>query len=117
MEESLPNLLPVDESLVIDTFQRLSAGASQLGYEIKYSGVVGNAFQELYPQLVSILVQVEKQDRQKFFRLLYTVDIAEHKLRNMMAKFPNLNRAQVTAYLWIEREFQKVVTRRIFKKP
>jgi hypothetical protein len=61
------------------------------------------------------LNELISKDRQKLMRILYKVDIGEQKLEKMRLKYPGAGLSEIIAHLVIEREMQKVITRKYFK--
>ncbi|MBK6936201.1 MAG: hypothetical protein IPH18_04430 [Chitinophagaceae bacterium] len=55
-------------------------------------------------------------DFNKLLSLLYRIDINENKLKNMLAKNPGTDAALLIADLVIERQLQKIESRKMFNQ-
>ena len=84
-----------------------------LGFEIVFSGNEYTAYEELKTQLVPLLFNLFKDERNNFQSLLYRIDISETQWKKFLQVATN-DFSEKLAALVIEREFQKVLTRKFF---
>ncbi len=72
-----------------------------------------------YDQLLQYLAEkvssLLKDDFASLVQLLYRMDISEEKLRYFLANNKEVMAAKIIAELMIERQLQKIETRRLFK--
>ena len=116
LEQNLPENYRLDLALLQETAQRIIADFESLGILIAFSGNEQTAYLELMDQLVPALQSLMSKDKQKLMRVLYKIDISEQKLTATSSRFPHMSMAEIIANLVIEREMQKAVTRRYFKR-
>jgi len=83
------------------------------GFEIVFSGNEYTAYAELHEQLAPLLFDLYKDNRSTFRSLLYRIDISEAQWKKFL-KSGTDNISERLAALVIEREFQKVLTRKFF---
>jgi hypothetical protein len=86
------------------------------GQEIKFSGNELTAYDELKNQLAPLLLKLYQNNSSTFQSLLYRVDISEKKFRHLLEQSTNKNFSEQLAEAVIQREFQKVLTRKFFAK-
>ena len=106
----------LDLELIRETAERIIKDFDLFGFAIIFSGKEDTAYQELSDQLVPVFNNLLKSDRQKLMRMLYIIDISEDKLSSTIKKYSNQKLETVISHLVIERELQKVITRRIYSK-
>ena len=104
----------LDLAIVRETAQRIINDFELLGIEIIFSGNKQNAYQELMNQLIPAMNTLLAKNKQKLMQVLYRIDISEEKLSKTVSKFPKVQLAEIISHLVIEREIQKVITRKIF---
>ena len=104
----------LDLAIVRETAQRIINDFELLGIEIIFSGNEKNAYEELMNQLIPAMNTLLAKNKQKLMQVLYRIDISEEKLSKTVLKFPKAQLAEVISHLVIEREMQKVITRKIF---
>ena len=69
---------------------------------------------ELHRLLAARLNDLIKNDFEKLVACLYRIDVSEAKLKSMLQQEPQENAANIMASLIIERQQQKIKTRREF---
>ena len=84
------------------------------GHEIKFSGNEFTAYNELKNQLAPVLLKLYQNSSSAFQSLLYRVDISEKKFRDLLENTSIENFSEHLAEAVIQREFQKVLTRKFF---
>jgi len=72
-------------------------------------------YQSLFDNLAAKINHLINTDFSALVQLLYTLDISELKLKSILAN-TNANAAQLIATLIIERQLEKIESRRAFKK-
>ena len=70
--------------------------------------------EELVNQLTLFINDLINRDFQKLVFILYRIDINENKLKNILVKNEGENAAGIIAHLIIEREIQKIKSRKEF---
>lgn len=83
------------------------------GFKISFSGNEYTAYEELKKQLTPLLYNLYNENRSTFQSLLYRIDISEAQWRKFL-QAPGNDFADSLASMVIEREFQKVLTRKFF---
>jgi hypothetical protein len=83
------------------------------GFEIAFSGNEYTAYDELKKQLAPLLFNLYKENRSTFQSLLYRIDISEGQWKKFL-QTASEDIPEKLAALVIEREFQKVLTRKFF---
>ena len=71
---------------------------------------------ELQIQLSAIINQLIQTDFQKLITLLYRIDVSEPKLKQLLKQHPKEDAGKIIAALIIERQLQKIKTRRQFSQ-
>lgn len=104
----------LDLLIIRETAKRVMDDFEVFGVDIIFSGNEQNAYQELTSQLVPVFEKLLKEDQQKLMRILQKIDISEQKLTQTRHKYPNARLAEIMSHLVVERELQKVITRKMF---
>lgn len=71
---------------------------------------------EVRENLLVLLNQLINQDFSILLQLLYRIDINEKKIRLLLEKNPTEDSASIIADLIIERQLQKIASRKLFKE-
>ena len=93
-------------AVVQETADRIIRDFESFGFKIIFSGRPEEAYKELMEQLTPAIEYMLSSNGTKLMQVLYRIDIAEEKLKTAIDRFTDLI---------IEREMQKVLTRRIYK--
>ena len=72
------------------------------------------SMQELQQKLTVYINSLIQTDFQKLVNILYRVDVDENKLKNILKNEAGKDAADIIAGLIIEREMQKILTRKQF---
>lgn len=104
------------EEIIKLTAEQIIKDFSQFGLEVSFSGIVQYAYNELYEQLLVLIIDLLNQNTRKLYSLLYQIDLSEHKIRNVFQENPERNLSEIITELIIERDLQKVATRIYFKE-
>ena len=103
-----------DFKIIRETAAKVMKDFNMTGFEITFSGNELLAFDELKEQIIPILSDLYKNQSGQFQNLLYRVDIAESRFAKLLVgPDPNTFYSSV-ADLILQREFQKVLTRRFY---
>jgi hypothetical protein len=73
-----------------------------------------NSYQEIHVQLSVYLNNLIKNDFDKLIAYLYRIDVNEQKLKTLLMQKPDEDAGNIIATLIIERQEQKIKTRRQF---
>ncbi|MDA9783171.1 hypothetical protein N9B55_02035 [Vicingaceae bacterium] len=84
--------------------------------KIEFSGNQDTAFEELFNQIKPIIFRMLELDSNRFFSLLYAIDIDEKKVRSLLLGDEEADVAIELTHLILERELLKVVTRQLFSQ-
>ena len=69
---------------------------------------------EMRSQLILLINELINKDFHSLIQLLYRIDVSEKKIRVYLSEKPNEDAANVLADLIIERQLQKIETRKKF---
>ena len=106
----------IDLAIVRETADRIINDFNLFGIDIKFSGNEANAYVELMGQLIPAIENMLSNNSAKFMNVLYRIDISEKKLNSAISENPSKTIAEIVSRMIIEREMQKVITRKLFKK-
>ena len=84
------------------------------GREIKFSGNELTAYEELKNQIAPALATLYQNNVSTFQSLLYRIDISEKKFSEILNDSKTNDFEDTLAEAVIQREFQKVLTRKFF---
>ncbi len=110
MTELLPEKYRNDEEIIRLTIEQIKKDFGTSLTELIFSGKKEFIFDELTGQITKALSLLRKNNSIAFQSLLYRVDVTEATV----AKLPREDFFQSLAEKIIQREFQKVLTRRFF---
>ena len=106
-----------NDQLIIDKVVSQTQKDFQLYDEkIEFSGNQDTAFEELFNQIKPIIFRMLELDSNRFFSLLYAIDIDEKKVRSLLLGDEEADVAIELTHLILERELLKVVTRQLFSQ-
>ena len=111
-----PEKYRYDLEIIRETAAQVIRDFSIHRFEITFSGNEYTAYDELVTQLSPILSEMYKTNRSGFNALLYQIDISEQKFRNLIQNSPKDQFGSNLAEMIVQREFQKVLTRKFFSK-
>jgi hypothetical protein len=75
-----------------------------------------NSFEEIKEKLASYINHLINYDFQQLLMVLYRVDVNERKLRALLKENQNEHAGNIIADLIIERQLQKIKTRKEYSK-
>lgn len=76
----------------------------------------GLSYSEIHAQLSDRVNQLIKSDFEKLVSLLYRIDVSEQKLKSLLQQFPGEDAGNIIATLILERQQQKLKTRKQFSQ-
>ena len=74
------------------------------------------SYTEIHAQLSDRMNQLIKSDFEKLVSLLYRIDVSEQKLKSLLQQFPGEDAGNIIASLILERQEQKLKTRKQFSQ-
>lgn len=104
-----------DLLLIRETADRIIQDFESFGLEIVFSGNERFAYEELTAQLKPFFEELTGKNKPLLMRILYKIDISEQKLAKTREAYPQASLPEVISHLVVEREMQKVITRKMFK--
>jgi hypothetical protein len=82
------------------------------GFDVEFSGEGETAYQELTDQLKPVIEYMLENQTEKFWNLIYGIDLSERKVREILfGKEERVDAIQELTDLILKRELQKVVIR------
>jgi hypothetical protein len=105
-----------DLAIIRDTAAQIIRDFSIHGVEIQFSGNELTAWTELHNQITPVLAGMFAHNKSGFMALLYQIDVSERKFREALEEGGKDEFNSRLAELIIQREFQKVLTRRFFSE-
>lgn len=72
--------------------------------------------QQLFDELASYVNRLIQTDFEQLVRILYRMDVSEPKLKQLLKEHPEDDAGKLIASMMIERQAQKIQTRKIFEK-
>src|SRR5438045_3562278 len=84
------------------------------GHEVKFSGNELTAYEELKNQITPLLSELYQNKPSAFQSLLYRIDISEKKFRELLDNSTAKKFIENLGEEVIQREFQKVLTKKFF---
>ena len=88
----------------------------QLNKELAIELAEKISFEELQNQLVLYINGLIQNHFEKLVSLLYRIDVSEAKIKTLLQQQPGEDAAKIIAALIIERQLQKIKTRRQFNQ-
>ena len=116
MNKELPEKYRHDLAIVRETAEQVMKDFGVMGLEIKFCGDPFRAYEELKEQISPVLFELFQRDRSRFQSLLYRIDLSESRFRKLLGESSMHHFSNDLADMILQREFQKVLTRRFFSK-
>ncbi len=110
MNDLIPDNFRGDEELIRLTIRQIKKDLGNVAGDFHFSGVKEKLFEELAVRITELLTPVRKSNPALFKVILYRVDINERDVREALSHESIYRLAEKI----IQREFQKVLTRRFF---
>jgi hypothetical protein len=96
------------------TAEQIIRDFALFGMEIYFSGSTVNAYEELFDQLNSCIVDLISSDYRRLLSLLYHIDISEKELNIRITARPDTASDMITEMI-LDRELKKVIIRKYYK--
>jgi len=114
MENLHPEKYRHDLEVVRNTALQVIKDFGMAGIEIKFSGNPETAYQELLEQALPSLKGLYQKNPGAFMALLYRIDVEERKVKQLSENLSGSEFFAQLAALVIEREFLKVLIRKLY---
>lgn len=85
------------------------------GIEIAFSGNEQSAYEELKTQIILVISNLYNENYPTFNALLYRIDVDEKKVQEVLRDSSKENQAELLSQLILEREFIKVLFKKLYK--
>ena len=105
-----------DLQILKQTAEQIKKDFAFFSLEISFSGKKEEAYAELFNRIYPHLKKLMDSDYEKFFSLLYRVDISEKQIAKEQAANKNEEPAKIISDLIIKRCLQKVILRKFYSK-
>lgn len=114
MSKFSPESYRHDLEVVRNTVQQAIKDFAFAGVELQFSGNTDTAYTELNSQILPAIKKLYRTNRSAFMALLYRIDIEERKVRQLSENEDDSNFFIKLSNMIIEREFTKVLIRKLF---
>jgi hypothetical protein len=104
-----------DLEVVRNTAEQVIRDFSLMGLEVRFSGNPDSAYSELFEQVAPSLKQLYDRNSSAFMALLYRIDVDERKVDLLRDKYKGAQFFNELAALVLEREFIKVMYRKLYR--
>ncbi|WP_320017617.1 hypothetical protein [Labilibaculum manganireducens] len=104
------------EEMIRQVAAQIEKDFDQFGLEVKFSGEIHNAYEELFSQLNEHLTHLLDRDYHRLILLLYQIDVSEKQIIKTELNFPDVPKSELLTELIILRELKKVLIRNYFKE-
>ena len=101
--------------LIKETAEQIIKDFEMFGMEIKFSGSVYNAYQELFEQIEPHIKKLIDTNHSKFMGILYRIDLNDQHIKKAIESNSSEPFSEIITDLIIKRELQKVVIRNHYK--
>ncbi|TAH41090.1 MAG: hypothetical protein EYC69_08930 [Bacteroidetes bacterium] len=103
-----------DFAIIRETAAQLIKDFNVAGFEVTFSGNELTAYEELKNQIEPVLYDLFRNNLSQFQSLLYRIDLDERLLSDTLKNSEGSSFSSTLAELVLNREFQKVLTRRFY---
>ncbi|WP_461630916.1 hypothetical protein [Labilibaculum euxinus] len=104
------------EEVIRQVAAQIEKDFDQFGLEVKFSGEIHNAYEELFSQLNEHLTYLLDRDYHRLILLLYQIDVSEKQIIKTELNFSDVPKSELLTELIILRELKKVLIRNYFKE-
>lgn len=101
------------EEIIRETAAQVLKDFANFGMELEFPADLRFAYDELYRQMVPLVISLMERKPEKLSALLYQIDLDEKKMKNPEGEL--FSEGEWLTGLILEREFLKVLTRFYFK--
>ncbi|WP_010665535.1 hypothetical protein [Marinilabilia salmonicolor] len=103
------------EDLIRETAGQIIKDFAEFSLEIVFSGNVHDFYGELFGQMRQHVEVLMGESGEKFFNLLYRIDVAPEEISSYQREFPERALPEVLTELIIHRELKKILIREYFR--
>ncbi|PWD99190.1 hypothetical protein [Marinilabilia rubra] len=104
------------EDLIRETAEQIIKDFAEFDLVIHFSGNVYDFYQELFGQMQQHVDILLASQGEKFFNLLYRIDVDPKDIDHYQQQFPETSHVDVVTELIIHRELKKVMIREYFRQ-
>lgn len=105
-----------EERFVLLTAEQVRKDFAMFGMEVRFSGDVTFAYEELFNQLKVYIEDLMSSDSDKLMSLLYQIDLSEKELAKNDPNVQFETVPELVTHKILERELKKVLIRTYFKE-
>jgi hypothetical protein len=105
-----------EEKFVLLTAEQVRKDFAMFGMEVRFSGDVTFAYEELFNQLKVYIDDLMSSDSDKLMSLLYQIDLSEKELAKNDPNVQFETVPELVTHKILERELKKVLIRTYFKE-
>lgn len=105
-----------EEKFVLLTAEQVRKDFAMFGMEVRFSGDVNFAYEELFNQLKVYIDDLMSSDSDKLMSLLYQIDLSEKELAKNDPNVQFETVPELVTHKILERELKKVLIRTYFKE-
>lgn len=105
-----------EEKFVLLTAEQVRKDFAMFGMEVRFSGDVTFAYEELFNQLKVYIEDLMSSDSDKLMSLLYQIDLSEKELAKNDPNVQFETVPELVTHKILERELKKVLIRTYFKE-
>ncbi len=105
-----------EEKFVLLTAEQVRKDFAMFGMEVKFSGDVDFAYEELFNQLRVYIENLLSNNSEKLMSLLYQIDVNEKELAKNDPNLQFETVPDIVTHKILERELKKVLIRTYFKE-
>jgi hypothetical protein len=104
------------EDLIRETALQIIKDFSEFELDIQFSGNVKDFYLELFGQMRKHVDNLLGENGEKFFNLLYRIDVSPDEINSYQQQFPQVPLPDVITELIIHRELKKILIRDYFRR-
>jgi hypothetical protein len=103
------------EDLLRATGQQIIKDFAEFSLELQFGGDVADFYLELFGQMRKHVDDLMGENGEKFFNLLYRIDVSADEIGSYQKQFPHVPLPDVITELIIHRELKKVLIKDYFR--
>ena len=103
------------EDLIRETALQIIKDFGEFNLEIVFSGDVHDFYGELFGQMREHVEALLGENGEKFFNLLYRIDVSPEEISSYQRQFPEISLPDVLTELIIHRELKKILISEYFR--
>ena len=104
------------EDLIRETADQIIKDFAEFELEIRFSGNILDFYNELFTQMQKHVDNLLSLNGEKFFNLLYRIDVEPYDIDNYQRQMPRTPLSDVISELIIHRELKKIMIRDYFRR-